>query len=165
MGAIGLMVVQCLKLAGAAPVIALDPLQHRLHIAKQLGADIVLDPSQIDAGKVIKQETARRGADVIIDYSGSKAALQAALRGVAYGGTLVLGAYPKPYPAGLDFGAEAHYNVPKIVFSRACSQPDRDHPRWDNDRIYATGWRLLCEGRLTGEPIVQPVVAFDDLAE
>ena len=30
-------------------------------------------------------------------------------------------------------------------------------------RVYATCWRLLTEGKLTGEPIVTPVVAFEDL--
>ena len=74
-----------------------------------------------------------------------------------------MGAYPAPYGAGLDLGAEAHHNIPQIVFSRACSQPDRDHPRWDNGRIYAHCWELLKAGRLSGEAIVQPVVRFQDL--
>lgn len=165
MGAIGLMVVQCARLAGAHPLIALEPLATRREVARELGADLVLDPTQVDAGREIRQATAGRGADIVIDYSGAMPALQAALRGVAYGGTVVLGAYPRPYSAGLDLGAEAHYNVPDVVFSRACSQPDRDYPRWDNDRIYGTGWRLLCEGRLTGEPIVRPVVEYANLIE
>ena len=163
LGAIGLMVVQIARLSGAYPVIAVDPINRRREIAADLGADLTLDPSSVDAGLEIKIATARRGVDVAIDYSGSAAAMQAALRGVAYGGTVVAGASPPPYPAGLDFGMEAHINIPTIVFSRACSQPDREHPRWDEQRIFHTCWRLLCEGHLTGEPIVQPVVPFDAL--
>ena len=98
-----------------------------------------------------------------IEYSGVAAAMQAALRAVAYGGSVVSGAFPGPYEAGLDFGAEAHINTPNIIFSRACSRPNRDHPRWDEGRIYAVCWRLICEGKLTGEHVVQPVVPFDDL--
>jgi len=162
-GAIGLVVLQMLRLAGARPVIAVEPLASRRAIAQALGADMVLDPAACDAGSEIRRLTAGRGADVCIDYSGSRAALQKALRGVAYGGTLVLGAYPGPYGAGLDLGAEAHHNVPSIVFSRACSEPLRDHPRWDNARLYDTAWALLASGRLTGEPIVQPIVRFADL--
>lgn len=165
LGAIGLMAVQLVRLAGAALVIGIDPLARRRAIAEALGADLTLDPTAVDAGLEIKRATERRGADVIIEYSGSVAAMQAALRGVAYGGTVVAGAFPPPYGPGLDLGAEAHLNVPHIVFSRACSQPDRDHPRWDEGRIFGACWRWLCEGRLTGEPIVTPVVAFDDLAE
>jgi threonine dehydrogenase-like Zn-dependent dehydrogenase len=163
MGAIGLVVLQMLRLAGARPIIAVEPLAPRRAIAESLGADATLDPTACDAGLEIRRLTAGRGADVCIEYSGSRAAVQQALRGVAYGGTVVLGAYPAPYGAGLDLGAEAHHNIPNIVFTRACSEPGRDYPRWDNERLYDVAWALLAEGRLTGEPIVQPVVPFEDL--
>ena len=165
LGAIGLMVVQILKLAGAGPILAVEPVAARRDVAKALGADIVLDPSACDAGLELKRRTGGRGVDVAIDYSGARAALQAALRGVAYGGTVVEGSYPAPYGAGLDFGAEAHMNVPSLVFSRACSEPNRDYPRWDERRLMETCWRWLAEGQLTGEPIVQPVVTESELLD
>ena len=163
LGAIGLMALQVLRLAGAHPIIAIEPLASRRTLAETIGADVTLDPAACDAGLEIKVATQGRGADVCIEYSGARAALQAALRGVAYGGTVVMGAFPAPDGAGLDLGAEAHHNIPKIVFTRACSQPDRDHPRWDNERIYAHCWDLLKAGRLSGEAIIQPVVRFEDL--
>jgi threonine dehydrogenase-like Zn-dependent dehydrogenase len=163
MGAIGLLVVQLAKLAGAYPVIAIEPLELRRQAAAVCGADLVLDPSQCDAGLEIKRATDKRGADVCIEYSGHYLALQAALRGVAYNGVVVAGAFPSSYPAGLDLGAEAHMNRPKIVFSRACSEPNPDHPNWNEERIFAVVWRLLASGALQCEPIVQPVAPFDDL--
>jgi threonine dehydrogenase-like Zn-dependent dehydrogenase len=163
MGAIGLMVVQAVRLSGADPIIAVDPLANRRAVAEELGATMTLDPTACDAGLEIKEATDTRGVDVAIDYSGAMQAVQHALRGVAYGGTVVLGAYPPPYGAGLDLGAEAHMNIPNIVFSRACSQPDRDHPRWDEERVMAVCWRLLAEDKMTGEPIVDPVVPAEDL--
>lgn len=165
LGAIGLMCVQFARLAGASLVIGVEPLPNRRAIAQRLGADVVLDPDACDAGLEIKQATARRGADVVLEYSGSETAMQAALRGVAHGGNVVAGAFPPPYKAGLDFGAEAHLNIPNIIFSRACSRPDRDHPRWDEARILATCLRLLQDGRLSGEAIVTPVVDFADVLE
>jgi len=163
MGAIGLITVQIAKIAGAEPVIAVEPLPNRRAVAEACGADIVLDPSACDAGLEIKRLTSGRGVDVAIEFSGSMSALQAALRCVAFGGTVVCGAFPPPYGAGLDFGAEAHRNIPNIVFSRACSDPNRDHPRWDSHRIYEVCWRLICQGKIRGEQIVTPVVAFADL--
>ncbi|MEA3407547.1 MAG: zinc-binding alcohol dehydrogenase [Chloroflexota bacterium] len=165
LGAIGLMVVQFAKLAGAHPVIGVDPLSNRRGVAEALGVDLTLDPTACDAGLEIKRATEARGVDVAIDYSGAKEAVQQALRGVAYGGNVVLGSFPAPYGPGLDLGAESHINVPNVIFTRACSEPHREYPRWDNDRIYAVCWRLLCEGAITGEPIVQPVVPFDELLE
>ena len=163
MGAIGLFVLQFAKLTGAFPVIAVDPIELRRDVALECGADLVLDPTSCDAGMEIKLATAGRGADVCVDYSGHFSALQAALRGVAYLGTVVAGAWPASYPAGFDLGAEAHFNRPTIVFSRACSEPNPEYPNWDESRLFSVVWRLLCNGSLKAEPVVQPVVPFDDL--
>jgi threonine dehydrogenase-like Zn-dependent dehydrogenase len=165
LGAIGLIAVQLAKLAGAYPVIAVDPLPLRREIALETGADLALDPKTTDAGLEIKKATNKRGADVCIEYSGHYMALQAALRGVAYNGTVVAGAWPSAYPAGLDFGAEAHMNRPKIIFSRACSEPNPDYPNWNEPRLFEVAWRLLSSGAIKCEPIVQPVVAFESLLE
>jgi len=163
MGAIGLMALQIAKVAGASLVIAIEPLENRRSLAKQLGADLVLDPTASDAGLGIKKATAKRGADVVIEYSGNRRALQDALRAVAFGGNVVAGAYPPPYDAGLDLGAEAHMNRPNLIFSRACSEPNRDHPRWNEDRLFKVCLQLLTEGRISGESIVAPIVPFGDL--
>ena len=164
-GAISLLVLQFCRLAGAYPIIAVDPLENRRQAALALGADLALDPNQCDAGVEIKKATGNRGTDVIIDYSGHPAALQQALRGIAYLGTVVCGAYPGAWPTGLDLGAEAHMNRPTIIFSRANSDPNPDHPNWNNDRIYEVCWRLLSEGQVDCKPIVHPIVPFADLAE
>jgi len=165
MGAIGLVAMQLAKLAGAYPVIAVEPLLLRRQVAMECGADLVLDPTTSDAGLEIKKATNKRGADVCIEYSGHHLALQAALRGVAYNGTVVAGAYPGSYPAGLDFGAEAHFNRPRIIFSRACSEPNPEYPNWNEDRLFEVAWRLLSTGSLKTEPIVQPIVDFDSLLQ
>ncbi|MBX3013575.1 MAG: zinc-binding alcohol dehydrogenase [Caldilineaceae bacterium] len=163
MGAIGLVALQLAKLAGADPVIAVEPLAIRQAAAVACGADLVIDPAREDAGFAIKQATEKRGADVCIDYSGHYLALQGALRGVAYLGTVVAGAWPGAYPAGLDLGAEAHMNRPTIIFSRACSEPNPDYPSWTENRLLSVCWRLLSEGKIKCEPIVQPIVNFADL--
>lgn len=163
LGAIGLVAVQVAKMSGASPVIAVDPLPNRRHAAEVCGADLVLDPTKCDAGLEIKKATGKRGVDVAIEYSGSHHALQAAIRGVAYGGNVVAGAWPAPYGAGLDLGAEAHWNVPNLIFSRECSYPNRDHPRWNKERNFAACWQLITSGKINAEPIVQPVVSFAEI--
>ncbi|RMH33411.1 MAG: alcohol dehydrogenase, partial [Nitrospirae bacterium] len=66
---------------------------------------------------------------------------------------------------GLDFGGPAHFNVPNIVFARACSEPNRDHPRWSFQRICDVCWRWLAEGKFQCESIVSPVVPFEESVE
>ena len=165
LGGIGLMAMQLAKLAGAYPVIGVDPLELRRNVALECGADIVIDAAKDDAGLEIKKATNKRGADVCIEYSGHHMALQAAIRGVAYLGTVVAGAWPGIYPTGLDLGAEAHFNRPTIIFSRACSEPNPEYPTWNEGRLFEISWRLLCDGSLKSEPVVHPVVDFDDLLD
>lgn len=165
LGAIGLATVQLLRITGVSRLIAIDPLPARRQLAEKFGADLTLDPTNCDVGLELKLATAKRGPDVIIDFSGSQHALQQAFRGVAYGGTIVAGSFPPPYGAGFDLGAEAHMNLPILVFSRGQSEPNRDYPRWSEARILANCYRLIQQGKLRGEEVVTPIVDFDELLE
>lgn len=165
LGAIGQIAIQLAKRAGASVVIGVDPIEHRRDIAEKYGADYTLDSMMCDVGMEIKRLTGKLGADAIIETSGNVYALQAALKGLAYGGTIAFVAFAKEYPAGLCFGREAHFNYGKIIFSRACSEPNPEYPRWNRKRIEDTVWELLMSGYLNCEDIVYPVVKFEDCAE
>jgi threonine dehydrogenase-like Zn-dependent dehydrogenase len=165
LGAIGLMAVQLVKLAGASFVAAVDLLPARREVAAQAGADLVLDPTKVDAGLEIRRATGGHGVDVSIETSGSPQALHQAVRGLAFGGTVALTAWYNEFRGGLDLGREAHFNRPTFVFTRAESEPHRDHPRWNNRRQADAAWELLAASRVDCEPVVQPVVAFDDVVD
>lgn len=92
-------------------------------------------------------------------------ALQSALRGLAYGGTISYVAFAKPFAEGFNLGREAHFNNAKIVFSRACSEPNPDYPRWSRKRIEETCWELLMNGYLNCEDLIDPVVTFANSPE
>lgn len=164
LGAIGQIAVQLASKAGAT-VIAIDPIEKRREIAKKYGAKYAIDPVSVDAGYEIKKLTDKVGADAIIESSGNVAALQSALKGLAYGGTIAYVAFSKPFPAGLWLGQEAHYNYGKIIFSRACSEPNPEYPRWSRKRIENVCWELLMNGYLNCEEIVYPIVKFEDSEE
>ncbi len=162
LGAIGLTAVILARMAGCHPVIAIDPVESRRKAAGTLGADVTLNPVGLDTGMKLRELTNWRGVDKVIEYSGAVPALNAALRGVAFGGTIACGAFPAPYPEGLDFGGEAHMNRPNIVFTRTESDPNRDHPNWDNARIRGTVLRLILDGKINGAAIVSPVIPFSE---
>lgn len=146
LGAIGLMLVQLARAAGASSVFAVDPVPARRQLAQQMGAAGAFAPHDGEPAVAIRRATAGAGVDAAIDFSGAAAGLQSCLRAVAYGGTVVAGAYPPPYGAGLDFGAEPHRHRVNLVFSRGCSEPDRDHPRWTEKRLYDTCFEMICRG-------------------
>ncbi|UYU30330.1 zinc-binding dehydrogenase [Siccibacter colletis] len=159
LGAIGQIAIQLAKKAGAALVIGVDPIAHRCDIARRHGADVCLNPIGTDVGLEIKTLSGKQGADSIIETSGHSDALQSALRGLAYGGTISYVAFAKPFTS-LNFGREAHFNNAKIVFSRACSEPNPDYPRWNRKRIEDTCWTLLMNGYLNCEDLIDPIVSF-----
>jgi len=165
LGAIGQIAVQLAKKSGARTVISIDPIERRREIAVRHGADAGLDSMSCDAGLEIKKLTGKMGADAIIETSGNMQALQSALKGLAYGGTIAYVAFAKPFPAGLWLGQEAHYNYGRMVFSRACSEPNPEYPRWSRKRIEDVCWDLLMSGYLDCEEIIDPIVTFADSAE
>lgn len=160
LGAIGQIASQICKRLGANPVIVIDPIEHRREIALKNGADYAFDPLCCDVGLELKKLTGKRGVDVIIETSGHVSSLQSGLRGLAYGGTISYVAFAKPM-SGLELGREAHFNNAKIIFSRACSEPLPDYPRWNRRRIEDTCWHMLTTGYINCEDLIYPVVPFE----
>jgi len=165
LGAIGLLTIQMAVQSGAIWVAAVDPIKKRRVIAKKIGADLVLDPDQLDIGYEIKKNTNKKGVDLSIDTSGYTPALQTAIRATAYGGTVTIVGWYKRLKNHLNLGREAHFNIPKIIFSRACSEPNREHPRWNLARINKTCWEMLSQGQYDCEDIISPVVDFKNIIE
>ena len=120
------------------------------------------DPLREDVGLELKRATGRAGVDAAIETSGNEQALQEALRGLAYGGTIAFVGWARAFSGTLDLGREAHFNNASLVFSRASSEPNRDYPRWDRRRIAMSCWSLLATGAIDCERIIDPVVRFDE---
>jgi threonine dehydrogenase-like Zn-dependent dehydrogenase len=165
LGAIGQIAAQMAKKCGASYVAVVDPIALRREVALKAGADEAFDPASQDVGRELKKATNRMGVDVVIETSANVHALQAALRGLAYGGTIAYVGWAKEFKGGLHLGREAHFNNAKIIFSRAASEPNPDYPRWNRRRIEDVCWEMLCSGLIDCEDILYPVVPFDQSAE
>ncbi|MEA4864457.1 MAG: zinc-binding alcohol dehydrogenase [Sphaerochaeta sp.] len=164
LGAIGMLAAKVARLAGASLVAVSDPVAIRREIALKAGADLAFDPIKDDYGLILRDYTQGRGLDAVIETSASYSALQQGLRALAYGGTLASVGWFKEREIMLHFGLEGHFNQQKIVFSRACSDPNNDHPRWSFSRIKDEAWELLSKGLISGDDIVTPIVPFSEAA-
>jgi alcohol dehydrogenase len=92
-GPIGLCATAGAKLMGAALVIGVDGDPTRQAMARQMGADVVLDPSSVDVVAEVTRITGG-GADVAIEALGLQETFENALRSIRPGGTLSsLGVY------------------------------------------------------------------------
>ena len=89
-GMIGLLVVQAIRLAGCAQVIAVDLDENRLKLAKELGADVTLNPKTDDVVAKIKELTGGHGADVSIEVVGATVTIQTAIEATRKGGSITL---------------------------------------------------------------------------
>lgn len=161
LGAIGAVAARMSRTAGASYVAVIDPKAKRREAALAAGADIALDPLAVDVGLELKRVTGRLGVDCVVETSGNEQALQQALRGLAYGGTIAFVGWARAFSGALDLSREAHFNNASLVFSRASSEPNRDHPRWNRRRIALCCWEMLATGAIDCEGIIDPVVPFE----
>ena len=94
-GGVGIHMVQMAKLCGAR-VLASDIGDDKLALAKQWGADELIDARRGDIAPQVKAATGGKGANAAIDIVGTRATLEASVRSLAVGGRLVIiGAKPK----------------------------------------------------------------------
>jgi len=156
-GIIGLLVIQTLRTSGCGQIVAVDLEAERLELARQLGADVGLNPAGDDVVSMIKKMTGSRGADVAFDAVGINASLKTALSSLRKGGALTLIGNLKSevdlalqtvvtgeinvqgscasrgdYPACLDMIARGAINVDSLI---SAAEPLSDGAQWF-DRLY-----------------------------
>lgn len=87
-GGVNTMAIQIAKVAGATVyVVASDA--KRAERARELGADMVLDRSQVDWGREIYKLTGKRGVDLVVDNVG-RATIITSMKTVVRGGRIVI---------------------------------------------------------------------------
>ncbi|HQD83957.1 MAG TPA: zinc-binding dehydrogenase, partial [Quisquiliibacterium sp.] len=102
-GPIGLCATAGARLLGATTIIGVDSNDHRLGIARRMGADVTLNPTTCDVVDEVLKLTGGRGADAAIEALGLQATFESALRVLKPGGTLSsLGVYSQDLRIPLD---------------------------------------------------------------
>ncbi len=111
-GPIGLMSIAVLKKAGARAVYATDLNEERLEMARRMGADLALDARDDVVGR-LRAETDGDGVDIVLEMSGSSAALHQGLAAVTNGGRVsLLGTHA--VPATIDLSKEVIFKGLRI---------------------------------------------------
>jgi L-iditol 2-dehydrogenase len=109
-GPIGLFAMLSCKASGA-PVIMVEPQAFRQQMARDLGADLVVDPTAEDVVAGVLEATGGRGATLVLECSGSNGALAATLEVVAKQGRIVL--------IGQSAGRKIPIEIGQAIFQRA----------------------------------------------
>jgi threonine dehydrogenase-like Zn-dependent dehydrogenase len=92
-GAVGLCAIALARIAGASRIIAIGAPADRLALARELGADIVLDlgsTTNAERRQAVLDDTYGEGADVVIEAAGAAAAISEGLDLARVGGRYVI---------------------------------------------------------------------------
>ncbi len=109
-GGVNSMTIQIARLAGATVYVVAGN-KEKAERALELGADVVLDRSQVDWGREIYRLTGKRGVDVVVDNVG-KATINTSMMAVCRGGRIVI--------IGNTSGPQAEIDI-RFIFGKQIS--------------------------------------------
>ncbi len=110
-GPIGLMTVAVAKALGAQPVILTEMRENRMKMARELGADITINVSQVpDAVAAVKEANRGKGVDYVVECSAASRAVNDAIHMVNRGGKVCLAAFTHE-PALVDIAHIVSNNI------------------------------------------------------
>lgn len=141
-GAVGLLALQAARAFGAEHLTVVDPLRNRRQLALDLGADVVLDINEGDAGFDV---------DVVLECSGNPKVIPSAIAAARSSGRIVL--------VGAS-SAVAQVATRDVVIWEKSLIGSASHV-WDTD--FADALQLLGSGVISFEPLLTRVGLSDSL--
>lgn len=94
-GMIGLLMLQLAKCKGASQLIMIEPIEEKRTLAKQLGADITIDPFNEDVSQVLAENNITR-ISTVIECVGKSATMQQAISIAGKKSTVMMFGLTKP---------------------------------------------------------------------
>jgi L-iditol 2-dehydrogenase len=132
-------------------VIIIEPSARRAELARELGAELHLDPAAGDLGEQMAAATSGRLADVVIEASGNPAAMAATLQVAGFGARLV--------NVGIDVGRSAPAQLGLIQSKQLQIRGTIGSPG-----VWPRTLRFLERTGIDLSPLVTSTVALQDAA-
>ncbi|GLV38055.1 Sorbitol dehydrogenase 1 [Carabus blaptoides fortunei] len=153
-GPIGLVTLLAAKAMGASKVIITDIQEHRLSLARSLGADYSVKINIGDEDSMITDQITKMLGDqptVSIDCSGAEQSIRVAIQATKSGGVAVMVGMGKPMA-----------NIP-LISALAREVDIRGCFRYVND--YATALEMVATGKVNVKPLVTHHFTMEDTAK
>ena len=152
-GGLGVHAVQTARLAGAGPIIAVDPLDAACQRALELGADHAFNPRTVDIRAKVMLLTDGEGLDLAVDLAGVNTALTQAVSCLGrYGREVIIGMSLEP----------VQLTEPSVLLG-VMNHEVLGHDGYE-PRDIAGLVRLVASGRLDLSRSVSHVVPLEDVA-
>ena len=154
-GGVGLNLIQGAALVSAHPIVAVDLVDEKLHLARQLGATHCINPKQYDLSREIPRIVGDTLADVVIDSTGHVEMLEMAYQFTRTDGVTMLISGPKA-------GYNVSLNPEPLHFGRTVtgfqviteSRPHQQIPRYI---------KLANAGKLKLRELITDSATLDDI--
>ena len=129
-GGVGQAVIQGARIAGAARIFAIDPVELKRKTAEQLGATDLVDPAAGDPVAQVQAATGGRGADYAFEVIGLPETIVQAYQTARRGGTVIVVGMPR-FDATVTLPAIALFSEEKRILGclYGSAQVRRDFPR------------------------------------
>ena len=152
-GPIGLFSVGIARASGASYVYATDINEHRLSLARTMGATAAFNPTrEQDIVARLVDANGGQGVDVVLEMSGSPVAINTAFRAARNGGTVVLFGIPAD-PVEIDIAENMIFKNLHVTALNG---------RQIFDTWYKTRW-LLANNVVDLRPLITQTITFDEI--
>lgn len=138
--------------ARGATVFAVDTRQLSLDLARELGAEAVVDPATHDPSEQLARLTDGLGPDIVIDAAGAPETPEMAVRAVRRGGLVVLVAIYTSRPE-FDFNNLVSREV-RVAGSLAYEQQDVEE-----------AVRLISAGLIRTKPLISEIIPLEQVID
>ena len=150
-GMIGLLTIQALRTAGCGTIISVDLEDDRLAIARDVGADDILNSRHVDIPATIREMTAGLGADIAIEAVGADATVRMSIDSARKGGVVTLIGNVTP---DVGFPLQSVVTREITVYGSCASAND-----------YPACLELMGRGAIKAAPIISAAVPLEQGAE
>jgi threonine dehydrogenase-like Zn-dependent dehydrogenase len=174
-GSIGLLAVQMLKLSGVRVAVS-DLDERRLEIARELGAELILNPSRENIVEMVNNWSGAHGADAVLFTAATSSSdpLSESFQMVKKKGRVVLvgvsGMEIKRediYPKELDFLISTSYGPGR--YDRNYEEKGKDYPyayvRWTENRNMTEYLRLIHNGSIKLDSLIDAIYPIEQVTE
>ena len=151
-GIIGQGIAQIAKARGSARVIVCEPSARRLAAAGSLGADVTINPAEMDPVKAVESATSQNMAQVVFECSGAPAAFYQALQMLSGHGKLMqVAVYEKDITVKPDL-------MSMMTFNNLCL-------RGCGGQNWAGAFDLVHTGQVRTKDLITHEFSLDDVQE
>lgn len=157
-GYAGQIIARCLKLKGAYKVILVDINDHKLNIAKEQGADVVINSKKENVKKVIDKLTKSNGADLVVEAAGTEESYNIASEIIAHNGKFIFYSWVTE-PINLDI-SRRHDDGLKFINTCLVHHTWRDRYNWTPYTL-----KPIAQGLIDIKPFISNEFKLDQIKE